>query len=257
MKKMKLDMDKMRTKLLKRVGPQHIKPAFSSVEEYRAWQNDQAEVDSKRIANETKTNYMAAMMRESDVALAAHTFSNFHADEEWQARLVEQAGNYIEGLKVIDKSSSLNLLICGEYGSGKTHLACAIVNHFTNEIGGVGLAKQFNVLIRDLWKHKEDPKLAEATRNRALKADILFIDEVGAAERELFDGQIGELGEIIRTRVNNNRPTIITSNWEAKEFQKHIDSFVFGGLRQGGLTVFEIPKNQKRDQRSKVVYSKF
>jgi len=231
------------------------KPLYNSPEEYRAWQNAQAALDSKRIAFEAKRGFATAMMRESDVALNQHTFANFNAEHEWQHSLIEQAGEYVNGL--IKGDGDLNLVICGEYGSGKTHLACAIVNHFANETGGVGLAKQFNALIRILWNRKEDPKLAESTRYHALNVEILFIDEVGAAERELYDSQISELGEIIRTRVNNNKPTIITSNWAAKEFSQQIDSFAFGGLRQGGLTVFEIPKHQGRDQRKKVKFTQF
>lgn len=254
MKDLKAELAK-KLKKMSQKGAGIKAPVFNSIDEYRNWQNEQAKIDSQRIAHDARVNYVGAMMRESDVALADNTFANYETTEEWQFRLVESAREYMEGLR--EGNGNLNLVICGEYGSGKTHLACAIVNHFTNEIGGVGLAKQFNVLIRNLWRYKEEPKKAAATRHHALNVEILLIDEVGAAERELYDSQIGELGEIIRTRVNNRKPTIITTNWEAREFKEQIDSFVFGGLRQGGLTVFEIPKNEKRDQRKKANFNRF
>ena len=35
---------------LKRMMPEHIKPKFSTAEELMAWQREQGEIDSKRIA---------------------------------------------------------------------------------------------------------------------------------------------------------------------------------------------------------------
>src|SRR5262249_3112972 len=105
------------------------------------------------------------------------------------------------------------LLLVGSIGVGKTHLAVGIIKEW---ILGKGFACLF-CDYRELLKQIENSYSAsvQTTELEVLKpifdAEILVLDELGAAKPTEWVADTVSL--ILNTRYNDNRTTIITTNY--------------------------------------------
>ncbi|MDE1488908.1 DNA replication protein DnaC, partial [Xenorhabdus bovienii] len=52
----------------RRMMPEHIKPKFTNAAELMAWQREQGEIDSKRIAEENRVNRLNRIMGRSGIS---------------------------------------------------------------------------------------------------------------------------------------------------------------------------------------------
>ena len=131
------------------------------------------------------------------------TFQSFKATEKNKA-MKQACWEYAKSLP----SEHRSIIICGNVGSGKTHLAMAIINELIRK----GLKVQYmdyrkyiisikqNMLDRDFYLEETE---------RMTNAEVLLIDD-------LFKGKITEsdiniMYEIINTRYVKRQPIIITT----------------------------------------------
>ncbi|SFC31770.1 ATP-binding protein [Pseudoalteromonas denitrificans] len=203
--------------------------------------------DSARLIKEGKQRQANALMKSCDVDLDSQTFSNFNAEHQWQHEIIQIVSGY--ATDAIAGKGNLNLVLSGEYGSGKTHLGCAVLNLIKQQTSATVLAKQFSVLVSQMWSARNNPIEAERARNSAQEADVLMLDEIGAAERTLIDGYVEELGALIRIRNNNKKLTILTTNFGVIDFSKNVGKFATEALKGGGCTFAEIMRNKNHRMR--------
>ena len=141
------------------------------------------------------------------------SLATFAISNEMQATAAKAATNFLHAAKCGDFKS---LVLIGNAGTGKTHLACAIIR----EVGG---------------KYRTAPDIVEEMRRAKsftandTEADIikyyghvplLVIDEIGrgiAATDEKY-----MLYQILNARYNTRKPTVLISNHKKADFLQYI-----------------------------------
>jgi len=105
------------------------------------------------------------------------------------------------------------LLFIGDSGLGKTHLACAILSELITTKGVRGLyADSSTLLNRIAASFRPD---ADGSREAVLApytgAELIVLDEIGATPPHPWVQDV--LYELLNTRYNNKRVTIVTTNY--------------------------------------------
>lgn len=153
------------------------------------------------------------------------TFDSFvTGGEPDKIRALDICKRYAEGFrKHYDDGRALMLL--GEIGNGKTHLACAILQHIVRVEGATGLivtAETIMQAVTDSFRSNAGPTKTELLTELAA-VDLLVIDEVGMhTPREGRDFMPSLLHEVIDRRYQLVLPTILISN----QGREHLPAFI-------------------------------
>lgn len=143
------------------------------------------------------------------------TFSNYIIEDDRQKIIVNQ-------LKLWDFDKSLLLL--GNTGNGKTHLACSLIDQ------GIRLQRTTYYI---LYYSLTDLRIRNLNLfNEILDKEILVIDEFG---RSSSDFKNDMLFEIVNYRYNNYLPTIIISNLDTEKFKQSIGDALYSRLKENCL----------------------
>lgn len=126
------------------------------------------------------------------------------------------------------------LVMCGKPGTGKNHLALAIARHAITEHQSSAV---FTTALRIARAYKSTwSKGAENTEDDVIryftKPDLLIIDEVGVQFGS--DAEKLIMFEIINTRYERMKPTILISNQTKEELAAFIGERVIDRMSDGG-----------------------
>ena len=164
-------------------------------------------------------------------------FDNFSLDYYKQSKenfsrmssIFAIAKNYAESF---DAASSRNIAMFGGTGLGKTHLSSAIAGVIIekgNDVYYAGANAMFADFEQKRFGNSADPD-AEGDIEKYFSCDLLIIDDLGAEVTNQFTTSC--LYNIINTRLNKKKPTVISTNLTQDEFRKRywdrIASRVFG-----------------------------
>ncbi|QCT21793.1 AAA family ATPase [Jejubacter calystegiae] len=126
------------------------------------------------------------------------------------------------------------LVMCGKPGTGKNHLALAIAQHVIEKhqstavfTTALKIAREYKATWSKSATRSEDDVIRQFTR-----PDLLIIDEVGVQ----FGSEAEKLimFEIINTRYERMRPTILISNQSKEELSAFIGERVIDRMNDGG-----------------------
>lgn len=121
------------------------------------------------------------------------------------------ARNFVNGYPV--STEGRGLLLVGDVGIGKTHLAVGIVQALIVEKGVRGLFCDYRELLKRI-QESYNPTVA-STELQILApifdADVLILDELGA--QKPTDWVWDTVALILNTRYNDKRTTLITTNY--------------------------------------------
>jgi DNA replication protein DnaC len=128
------------------------------------------------------------------------------------------------------------MIFCGKAGTGKTHLASAIINqvfkarHVSVFMSALGATRHVKAT------YSKDSKKSESQAiNDFLRPDLLVIDEVGVQFGT--DAEKVILFEIINQRYQDVKPTILISNLTLIELSDYIGERVVDRMYEGGGAV--------------------
>lgn len=118
------------------------------------------------------------------------------------------------------KNENLWLLICGNPGNGKTHLATAIGNYLHKQ----GYTIVFQLMPQLLGRIRStfnSDKEREADIMRALtKCDLLILDDLGSEKSSEWVMEV--VMNILDGRYRDNKKTVITSNFTPKQLEQRM-----------------------------------
>lgn len=141
------------------------------------------------------------------------SIDTYRAETDTQKKALSAARNFINA---VDCGAFSSLIFIGTVGTGKTHLALAIIR----ECGGIyRLSPKIVEEIRRAKSFNAKESEADILTNYG-NARLLVVDEIGrgvaAAEEQYM------LYQIINERYNRRKPTILISNQTKKEFLNYV-----------------------------------
>jgi DNA replication protein DnaC len=127
------------------------------------------------------------------------------------ARARMQACRFVEEYGL--ENDSAGLLIIGSIGVGKTHLAVGIIKELILTKGSACLFYDYRELLKQIQNsYNESVKATELDVLRPVfDTEVLVLDELGAVKPTEWVWDTVSL--ILNTRYNDNRTTIITTNY--------------------------------------------
>jgi DNA replication protein DnaC len=142
------------------------------------------------------------------------TLESFEPGNPSLRAALEKALAFCSGYPHLGADEGLGLLLSGDNGVGKTHLAVAVLRELVTTKGARGEFWDFHGLIREI-KSSFDPE-TKTTELQVLEpvveADVLLLDDLGAWK--MTDWMNDTLFYILNQRYMAKRPTIITTNYQ-------------------------------------------
>lgn len=130
-------------------------------------------------------------------------------------------------------NSGMGIVISGDTGVGKTHLACSLIHGLL--IDGY-TAKLINAIdmIQDVRSAYGNKALSESDITKKYATyDLLIIDEIGVQLKT--DSELLVLYNVINKRYENRLPTIIISNLHQKALSDFITPRIYRRVISGGM----------------------
>ena len=138
------------------------------------------------------------------------TLANFTAYNESLEKAVARARRVAEAFPVVTQG----LLLEGQPGVGKTHLAVAVLKQVIQSSGARGVFYDTRELLRVI-RSTYDPSIRTTELDvlrPVMSADLLVLDDLGAEKTSEWVDETMNL--IVNTRYNERRLTIFTSNYQ-------------------------------------------
>ena len=166
------------------------------------------------------------------------TFENYRLTEgnPEEAKALVACRGYAEQFDV-NLREGRGLLLVGNLGTGKTHLASAIVQHVVREHDAwavITTAAEICRVIRGSYGKGAGYTETDALDELA-STDLLVIDEIGVQSGSDFAP--GVMNDVIDRRYQRMRPTILISNRPAAELSQFIGDRALDRMRQGGKAI--------------------
>jgi len=173
----------------------------------------EAEIKEKKVAAEKEyRERLERLMKYSNLGsrFATRTFDTYKITNENKQAFTD-CKDYAVNFKSLKKGAGL--LLGGNYGAGKTHLAAAIACELMKQ----GLQPIFGTLITLLGKVKASyndnyaKENEDTIINRYINCDLLIVDDLG--KEKPTEWLLEKLYYIINCRYENEMPIVITSNF--------------------------------------------
>lgn len=170
------------------------------------------------------------------------TFESF-LDRNGSETVYKVAVKYVKTFKEWNGES---LMLWGEPGNGKTHLAAAIVNELSKKGYIVVFQSVPELLQRIRSTFNSENKENETQIMRALlECDLLILDDIGAEKTTEWVEE--KLFNIIDGRYRKELPTLYTSNLEPKELKNQVGKRLYDRMVETSLTVKNEAASYRRE----------
>ncbi|HAT42378.1 MAG TPA: hypothetical protein DCS87_11770 [Rheinheimera sp.] len=184
----------------------------------RRQREEQARVERKRCEAGVGLRYVQSC------------FESFVAETHEQRKALSECVAYADH---IAGGGHANLVMSGQVGTGKTMLACAMVNRLLSSGRRVRIVNLGHIVrdIKDSWQ-KTGCKTETDIIRELVQLDLLVIDEVG--QQRGTETELLLIFEIIDGRYKAMLPTVLISNLDKKGIVEAIGERAFDRLRQDG-----------------------
>lgn len=170
------------------------------------------------------------------------TFESF-LDRNGSETAYKVAVKYVKTFKEWNGES---LMLWGEPGNGKTHLAAAIVNELSKKGYIVVFQSVPELLQRIRSTFNSENKENETQIMRALlECDLLILDDIGTEKTTEWVEE--KLFNIIDGRYRKELPTLYTSNLEPKELKNQVGKRSYDRMVETSLTVKNEAASYRRE----------
>ena len=167
------------------------------------------------------------------VRFADKDFAFYKPDGEKAARILALCADYTRDFPA-NKAAGLGIILCGNAGTGKTHLACAIArgvirNHAASAVY-VTASRAFRS-VKDTYRRDSSVTEEEAIAAFA-RPDLLVIDEIGVQYGSSTELNI--LFDIVNERYERMLPTILISNLALPKLTEYAGERVIDRMKENG-----------------------
>ena len=134
----------------------------------------------------------------------------------------------------------LSLILCGKTGTGKTHLACAVLRELALTLGVCGKYSTAYKAVQEIRSSYKSDRVTELQAlEEFIKPDILVLDEIGMQLGT--DSEHLLLFSLLNGRYEELKPTIVISNLTLEEVKKYLNDRIYDRLREngGGVLAFD------------------
>jgi DNA replication protein DnaC len=170
------------------------------------------------------------------------SFSSYEADTDKKRAVLEACKNYAKSFPTnLDRGA--NLLMLGNPGTGKNHLATAVFRNVVLQ-GYTVLKVTAAQYLDEFWKIGFDGR--EDWLVGLGKIDLLMIDEIGRASDGKAAGDA--FFRLINARYDAQKPTVVASNLDAKQLEQLMGIAAYDRLKQGGSTRLTFDWESHRSQ---------
>ena len=139
-----------------------------------------------------------------------YKFENFEVNSN-NKKVYQSLKNYSE--KLVNEVERKGLILVGNNGVGKTHLACSIANELIKNGIPIIYGTLINLLAELKNTYDVDNNISEMKIIKLYeKVDLLIIDDLG--KEKPSEWGLEKLFTIINSRYENNLPVIITTNYD-------------------------------------------
>ena len=171
---------------------------------------------SQALANLQAENVNSALVGSGITPrFAGSMFANYRVENSAMGQALVICQGYADNFGE-HYQAGRNLLLCGNIGTGKTHLASSIVQHVIRQHRAVAVITTAAEIIR-VFKRSMDRNAGYTEGdviNELASFDLLVIDEIGAQAGTHYE--LSVLHEVLDRRYQLIKPTVIVSNLPAK-----------------------------------------
>lgn len=157
-------------------------------------------------------------------------FDNFRVSDEYQQVVFDTVKSYAFDFGQARKLGTC-LIMSGLNGTGKSHLAVAVVDAAVNQGYSALFISALEALRSITSCYSNNSKVTQEEAFQKLRdPDLLVLDDIGTANDT--DTTVQIIYEIIYSRYHSNKPTIITTNDSIEELNKLIGVRTVDRLRE-------------------------
>lgn len=160
------------------------------------------------------------------------TLQNYAAETPGQEKVLAFALDYAEQFAT-HRTKGTSCVFVGKPGTGKSHLAVGIALHVMRH----GFSARYATVqravrrIKDTW-HRESPERESDALRWMTDVDFLILDEIGVQFGSDFEKNL--LFEVLNSRYECRRPSLILSNLSQVEVQGYLGERVVDRIREDG-----------------------
>lgn len=168
------------------------------------------------------------------------TFDNYRADDAGSLKAMETCREYARVFPDRLRTGS-SLILCGNAGTGKTHLACSIALHVIREhaLAAVYMTvgRAFR-MVKETYR-RDAGKTEEEVLSFFSTPELLVLDEIGVQYGS--DTEKNILFEIVNERYEALLPTVLISNLALPALTEYAGERVIDRMKENGgkLVVFD------------------
>jgi DNA replication protein DnaC len=158
------------------------------------------------------------------------TFDTFAAETDDHQLALDRCKRFADGFQAA-LSSGASIVMLGNIGTGKTHLAVAIAHQVMARAHTVmySTAMELVARIRDTMRRDATVSTTELV-DMAGAVDLLILDEFGV--QGATEDVRAHLTNVLDRRYRNAKPTILISNMTGPEFAEYVGDRVADRLRE-------------------------
>lgn len=174
----------------------------------------------QRAAMHKAADVVSAFLRDEGVSVPdIRTFDEYVPKTDEQRFAKHVCERFAKGFlkRVYEGKASLGICMIGSYGTGKTHLATAILDVLRKE-DVPGIIVRVADLVDAL---NADPSKVAKRIGALAKVSCLVLDDIGAST--LTDSEQKRIYQILDARLQAKLPTIFTTNFDGEDFERAVN----------------------------------
>ncbi|MEC9452986.1 MAG: ATP-binding protein [Cyanobacteriota bacterium] len=225
-----------------------------AMEQYQAIRQRASEEDSKVVREHEVNSRREAKQKRLDVIGIPPRFrnrrlNNYQVITDKQRKARKMIADYAE--RLLSGAVCGGLVLTGNPGTGKTHLACAVANAYQQQDKTVAFMSVAAMIRKIRESYRSDSSMTEGEAIRAFRdIDLLLLDEVGRQKGD--EKEINLLMEVINERYGWEKPTVLLSNLDLGKMNSLLGEPIIDRMREDGGMVINFDWESFRGQASGV-----